>query len=60
MDPDHPLAALVLKARQERNGGLASPAGGATTETMPGEKTVAALEPQPPTAPPVQYSADRE
>lgn len=60
MDPDHPLAALVLKARQERNGGVASPAVGVATETMPEEQAVAAVELQAPSAPPVQYSADRE
>lgn len=60
MDPDHPLAALVLKARQERNGGVASTAGGVATETMPEEQPAVAVEPQPPSAPPVQYSADRE
>ncbi|XP_038155265.1 splicing factor, suppressor of white-apricot homolog isoform X2 [Cyprinodon tularosa] len=42
MDPDHPLAAIVLKAQQERNG------------TAP---AVAPPE-EPAPAPPVQYSAD--
>ncbi|XP_054896017.1 splicing factor, suppressor of white-apricot homolog isoform X1 [Poeciliopsis prolifica] len=42
MDPDHPLAAIVLKAQRERNGTAA---------------TVTAPEEPPPT-PPVQYSAD--
>ncbi|XP_028317991.1 splicing factor, suppressor of white-apricot homolog isoform X2 [Gouania willdenowi] len=42
MDPDHPLAALVLKARQERNGTI-------PVETKPEE---------PAPSPTVQYSAD--
>ncbi|KAM4720263.1 splicing factor, suppressor of white-apricot homolog isoform 2-T2 [Anableps anableps] len=42
MDPDHPLAAIVLKAQQERNGTAAA--------------VVAPEEPAP--TPPVQYSAD--
>lgn len=44
MDPDHPLAELVRKAKQERNG---------TAAVEP--KPEAVVEP---TAPPVQYSAD--
>ncbi|KAM4532601.1 splicing factor, suppressor of white-apricot homolog isoform 1-T1 [Fundulus diaphanus] len=42
MDPDHPLAAIVLKAQQERNGTAAA--------------VTAPEEPAP--TPPVQYSAD--
>jgi len=44
MDPDHPLAALVLKARQERNG---------TAPVVPKPEEAA------PSAP-AQYTADRE
>lgn len=44
MDPDHPLAALVRKAQQERNGT-------ATMATKPEEAVP---------APRVEYSADRE
>lgn len=44
MDPDHPLAAIVLKAQKERNGTAAA--------------VTAPEEPAP--TPPVQYSADRE
>lgn len=44
MDPDHPLAAIVLKAQKERNG-MAAPATNIE-------------EPKPTTV--TQYSADRE
>lgn len=48
MDPDHPLAALVRKARQERNGT-------ATVVTKPEEVTDPAAS-----STPAQYTADRE
>lgn len=46
MDPDHPLAALVRKAKQEKNGSIALAA-------KP-EEAVAAQ------APPAEYAADRK
>ena len=50
MDPDHPLAALVRRAKLESNGGYA-------TAGKPGD----AVEPPPAsTPPPAQYAADRE
>lgn len=48
MDPDHPLAALVLKARQERNGTAAM-----TTQPAEAEEPSAAIAP-------AEYTADRE
>ena len=48
MDPDHPLAALVRKARQERNGTAA-------VATKPEEVTDPAAS-----STPAQYTADRE
>lgn len=48
MDPDHPLAALVRKARQERNGT-------ATEAPKPEEVTIPAAS-----STPAQYTADRE
>lgn len=48
MDPDHPLAALVRKARQERNGTAA-------IATKPEEVTDPAAS-----STPAQYTADRE
>lgn len=48
MDPDHPLAALVRKAQQERNGTAA-------VVTKPEEVT----DPAEPSTP-AQYSSDRE
>lgn len=48
MDPDHPLAALVRKARQERNGA-------ATVAAEPEEVTDPAASTTP-----AQYTADRE
>lgn len=48
MDPDHPLAALVRKAHQERNGTAA-------VATKPEE----VADPAAPSTP-AQYSADRE
>lgn len=44
MDPDHPLAALIQKAQQERNGTAA----------------VATNQEEAPASLPTQYSADRE
>lgn len=46
MDPDHPLAAIVLKGQKERNGTAAAVTAPAPEEPAP--------------TPPVQYSADRE
>lgn len=46
MDPDHPLAALVRKAQQEKNGNLAVP-------PKPEEEAVAQ-------APPAEYTTDRK
>uniref|UniRef100_A0AAV2J1Z2 SURP motif domain-containing protein n=1 Tax=Knipowitschia caucasica TaxID=637954 RepID=A0AAV2J1Z2_KNICA len=48
MDPDHPLAALVRKAKQEQNGTAAE-------EPKPEEVVETA-----PAAPPTQYSSERE
>ncbi len=48
MDPDHPLAALVRKARQERNGTAAM-------ATKPEEVADPAAS-----STPAQYTADRE
>nr|XP_054600856.1 splicing factor, suppressor of white-apricot homolog [Nothobranchius furzeri] len=49
MDPDHPLAAIVLKAQQERNGTAAAAAAPAAPATNPEE---------PVSTTTVQYSAD--
>lgn len=48
MDPDHPLAALVRKARQERNGSVATES--ATDEVVDQSASSA----------PAQYAADRK
>ena len=51
MDPDHPLAALVRKAKEERNGTAS-----AAMATPPEE-----VVPDPtPSSTPAQYTADRE
>ena len=54
MDPDHPLAALVRKARQEQNGAAAAAASAMATKPEEGP-----AEPAVP-ATPAEYTADRE
>uniref|UniRef100_A0A8C8K6K4 Splicing factor, suppressor of white-apricot homolog n=1 Tax=Oncorhynchus tshawytscha TaxID=74940 RepID=A0A8C8K6K4_ONCTS len=54
MDPDHPLAALVRKARQEQNGAAAAAASAMATkpEDVPAEPAVPAT--------PAEYTADSD
>lgn len=54
MDPDHPLAALIRKTQQERNGAAAAAAAIMATkpEEVPAEPAVPAT--------PAEYIADRE
>ena len=56
MDPDHPLAALVRKAQQERNGAAAAAAAAAAAMVTRLEEV---SEPAV-TATPAEYTTDRE